>query len=194
MLELTGLLDRAREPVKRYSGGMKRRLNFGCGIVHRPRVLLLDEPTAGVDPQSRVRLLDLVREQVAAGTCVLYTTHYMEEAQDLCDRLAIMDNGCILATGTLAELRAMVGERDLLRLTGAFDPDLARGAIEALGDAGVVSAEAAVLLIAAGSASRRLPAILEAVTGSGGEVAEIILSQPSLENLFITLTGRELRE
>ena len=185
---------RAREPVKRYSGGMKRRLNFGCGIVHRPRVLLLDEPTAGVDPQSRVRLLDLVREQVAAGTCVLYTTHYMEEAQELCDRLAIMDNGCILATGTLAELRAMVGERDLLRLTGAFDPDLARGAIEALGDAGVVSAEAAVLLIAAGSASRRLPAILEAVTGSGGEVAEITLSQPSLENLFITLTGRELRE
>ena len=185
---------RDREPVKRYSGGMKRRLNFGCGIVHRPRVLLLDEPTAGVDPQSRVRLLDLVREQVAAGTCVLYTTHYMEEAQELCDRLAIMDNGCILATGTLAELRAMVGERDLLRLTGAFDPDLARGAIEALGDAGVVSAEAAVLLIAAGSASRRLPAILEAVTGSGGEVAEITLSQPSLENLFITLTGRELRE
>ena len=185
---------RAREPVKRYSGGMKRRLNFGCGIVHRPRVLLLDEPTAGVDPQSRVRLLDLVREQVAAGACVLYTTHYMEEAQELCDRLAIMDRGRILAAGTLAELRAMVGERDLLRLTGAFDPDLARGAIEALGDAGVVSAEAAVLLIAAGSASRRLPAILAAVTGSGGEVAEITLSQPSLENLFITLTGRELRE
>ena len=194
MLELTGLLDRAREPVKRYSGGMKRRLNFGCGIVHRPRILLLDEPTVGVDPQSRVRLLDLVREQVAAGTCVLYTTHYMEEAQELCDRLAIMDHGRILATGTLAELRAMVGERDLLRLAGAFDPDRTRGALEALGDAGVVSAEAGVLLIAAGAASRRLPAILEAVAASGGQVAEITLSQPSLENLFITLTGRELRE
>ena len=194
VLELTGLLDRAREPVKRYSGGMKRRLNFGCGIVHRPRILLLDEPTVGVDPQSRVRLLDLVREQVAAGTCVLYTTHYMEEAQELCDRLAIMDHGRILATGTLAELRAMVGERDLLRLAGAFDPDRTRGALEALGDAGVVSAEAGVLLIAAGAASRRLPAILEAVAASGGQVAEITLSQPSLENLFITLTGRELRE
>ena len=194
VLELTGLLDRAREPVKRYSGGMKRRLNFGCGIVHRPRVLLLDEPTVGVDPQSRVRLLDLVREQVAAGTCVLYTTHYMEEAQALCDRLAIMDHGRILAAGTLAELRTMVGERDLLRLTGEFDPGRARGAVEALGDAGVVSADDGVLLIAAGAASRRLPAILEAVAGAGGEVAEITLSQPSLENLFITLTGRELRE
>ena len=93
VLELTGLLDRAREPVKRYSGGMKRRLNFGCGIVHRPRVLLLDEPTVGVDPQSRVRLLDLVREQVAAGTCVLYTTQHMEEAQELCARLGIAARG-----------------------------------------------------------------------------------------------------
>ena len=118
----------------------------------------------------------------------------MEEAQDLCDRLAIMDHGRILAAGTLAELRAMVGERDLLRLNGAFDPDLARGAVEGLDDAEIVSADAGSLLIAAGAASRRLPAILETVAGTGGEVAEITLSQPSLENLFITLTGRELRE
>src|SRR5688572_7777802 len=96
VLERIGLADRAREAVKRFSGGMKRRLNFGCAIVHRPKVLLLDEPTVGVDPQSRVRLLDLVREEVKAGTCVLYTTHYMEEAQDLCDRLAIIDHGRLL--------------------------------------------------------------------------------------------------
>ena len=194
VLELTGLLDRAREPVKKYSGGMKRRLNFGCGIVHRPRVLLLDEPTVGVDPQSRVRLLDLVRAEVAAGTCVLYTTHYMEEAQELCDRLAIMDHGRLLAAGTLDELRAMVGERDLLRLTGAFDPESARRAIDALDDVDAVSIETGALLLAAGSASRRLPSILEAITGSGGQVAETTLSRPSLESLFIKLTGRELRE
>ena len=109
VLERTGLADRARERVKTLSGGMKRRLNFGCGIVHRPRVLLLDEPTVGVDPQSRIRLLDLVREQAGAGTCVLYTTHYMEEAQALCERLAIMDHGRILAAGTLDELRGRVG-------------------------------------------------------------------------------------
>ena len=122
VLELTGLADRGREPVKRFSGGMKRRLNFGCGIVHEPRVLLLDEPTAGVDPQSRVRLLDLVRAQARAGACVVYTTHYMEEAQALCDRLVIIDRGKVLATGTLAELRGLMGEKDLVRLTGAFDP------------------------------------------------------------------------
>ena len=194
VLELIGLLDRAREPVKKYSGGMKRRLNFGCGIVHRPRVLLLDEPTVGVDPQSRVRLLDLVRAEVAGGTCVLYTTHYMEEAQELCDRLAIMDHGRLLAAGTLDELRAMVGERDLLRLTGVFDPESARRAVDALDDVEAVSIEAGALLLAAGSAPRRLPSILGAITEAGGQVAETTLSRPSLESLFIKLTGRELRE
>ena len=120
VLELTGLQDRAREPVKQFSGGMKRRLNFACSILHSPKVLLLDEPTVGVDPQSRVRLLDLVRAEAQAGTCVLYTTHYMEEAEALCDRLAIMDHGKVIAAGTLTELRAMLAERDLLRLTGVF--------------------------------------------------------------------------
>src|SRR5207249_8181678 len=117
VVERIGLSDRAREPVKRFSGGMKRRLNFGCSIVHQPKVLLLDEPTVGVDPQSRVRLLELVREEVQAGTCVLYTTHYMEEAQELCDRIAIMDHGKLLALGTLAELRRLIGEKDIVRLT-----------------------------------------------------------------------------
>jgi ABC-2 type transport system ATP-binding protein len=112
VLELTGLQDRAREPIKQFSGGMKRRLNFACSILHSPKVLLLDEPTVGVDPQSRVRLLDLVRAEARAGTCVLYTTHYMEEAEALCDRLAIMDHGKVIAAGTLAELRSMLAERD----------------------------------------------------------------------------------
>lgn len=112
----TGLVDRAKEPIKRFSGGMKRRLNLGCGIVHRPRVLLLDKPTVGVDPQSRVRLLEVVRQQVDAGTCLLYMTHYLEEAETLCDHIAIIDHGRIIAAGTLAELRGMVGERDTVRL------------------------------------------------------------------------------
>ena len=194
VLELTGLSDRAREPVKRLSGGMKRRLNFGCGIVHRPRVLLLDEPTVGVDPQSRVRLLDMVREQARAGTCVLYTTHYMEEAQELCDRLAIMDHGRILAAGTLEELRGLLGERDLVRLTGEFEPEGTRIGIEALGDAEVVSIDSGTMLIAAGNASRRLPALFDMVAKAGGRVDETTLNRPNLESLFIKLTGRELRE
>ena len=193
VLELTGLADRAQEAVKKLSGGMKRRLNFGCGIVHRPRVLLLDEPSVGVDPQSRVRLLDMVREQARAGTCVLYTTHYMEEAQELCDRLAIMDHGRILAAGTLEELRGLLGERDLLRLTGEFEPERTRNGIEALDDAEVVSIDSGTMLIAAGAASRRLPAIFGVVAEAGGRVDETTLNRPNLESLFIKLTGRELR-
>ena len=129
LLSALGLGDRAKEPIKRFSGGMKRRLNLGCGIVHSPKVLLLDEPTAGVDPQSRVRLLELVREQVAQGTTVLYTTHYMEEAEDLCDEVAVMDQGRIIAQGTLGELRAMVGQCDVLELTGKFQPERSRQAL-----------------------------------------------------------------
>ena len=194
VLEIIGLGDRSREPVKRFSGGMKRRLNFGCAIVHRPRVLLLDEPTVGVDPQSRVRLLELVREEVKAGTCVLYTTHYMEEAQDLCDRLAIIDKGKLLAMGTLDELRRLIGERDIVRLTGRFDPHGTRLALQALESAEVVSADESTLRLAVEGATRRLPAIFSAIAGAGGEVHETSLSQPSLESLFIKLTGRELRE
>ncbi len=194
VLELAGLLDRSKEPVKRYSGGMKRRLNFACGIVHRPKALLLDEPTVGVDPQSRVRLLELVREEVRSGTCVLYTTHYMEEAQELCDRIGIIDRGRIIAMGTLQELRGLLGERDLLRLSGTFEPEAVRRALGGLDGSEVVSADAQSITLAVQEASRRLPAIFTALSQAGATVRETTLTQPSLESLFIKLTGRELRE
>ncbi len=194
VLELVGLADRAKEPVKRFSGGMKRRLNFACALVHRPKVLLLDEPTVGVDPQSRVKLLDLVRAQAAAGTCVLYTTHYMEEAESLCDLLAVVDHGRIIAHGTLSELRAQMGERDLLRLSGTFAPAAVREAVARLAGIDVVQAEAGQVTLAAARASSRLPAIFEALHAAGADVRETTLSEPSLETLFIKLTGKELRE
>jgi ABC-2 type transport system ATP-binding protein len=194
VLAAIGLLDRAKEQVKRFSGGMKRRLNLGCGIVHRPRVLLLDEPTAGVDPQSRVRLLDLVREEVARGTCVLYTTHYMEEAEDLCDSLAIMDHGRIIAQGTLAELRALVGESDVLVLSGRFDPDKSREALARIDGVDVASAEENELRLVIQGATRMLPELFTALAAAGAEIRETTLSQPSLESLFIKLTGKKLRE
>ncbi len=192
VLDLTGLIERAKEPIKRYSGGMKRRLNFACGIVHRPRVLLLDEPTVGVDPQSRVRLLELVREQARGGACVLYTTHYMEEAEALCDRLAIVDHGRICAQGTLAELRALLGERDVLRLSGAFHPEQVRKALARIEGVEVIHADEALLALAMTDASHRLPLIFAALNGS--ELRGTTLTQPSLESLFIKLTGTELRE
>ena len=193
VLAATGLEDRSREPVKRFSGGMKRRLNLACSILHQPKVLLLDEPTAGVDPQSRVRLLDLVRAQAKAGACVLYTTHYMEEAEALCDRLAIVDHGKIIASGTLAELRAMQGGLNLLRLSGLF-PAGAHAAIQSLDHIEILQADPDVLLLSLADAPRKLPAIFSALAAAGSEVRDTTLTQPSLESLFIKLTGKELRE
>ena len=192
VLEQIGLADRARDKVRTFSGGMKRRLNFGCGIIHRPRVLLLDEPTAGVDPQSRVRLLDLVREQAKSGAAVVYTTHYMEEAQELCDRIAIVDHGKLLAIGTLAELRALVAEKDLVRLSGRFDASAASKGLAELKEVDVLSVTAEAVTISARSASRQLPAIFAAL--GAADIQETTLTVPSLESLFIKLTGRELRE
>jgi ABC-2 type transport system ATP-binding protein len=194
VLEIVGLADRAKEPVKKFSGGMKRRLNFACGVVHRPQALLLDEPTVGVDPQSRARILELVREEAGRGTCVVYTTHYMEEAQALCDRLAIVDHGRIVAAGTMKELRAMMGERDLLRIAGTFEEAAVRRSLASLDGADVVAADEASLTLAVAHASSRLSAIFQALGAAGADVRETTLTQPSLETLFLKLTGKELRE
>jgi linearmycin/streptolysin S transport system ATP-binding protein len=194
VLEVVGLMDQAHEPVKKFSGGMLRRLNFGCGVVHEPRILLLDEPTVGVDSQSRLRILDLVREEATRGCCVLYVTHYMEEAEELCDRLAIIDHGQNIAMGSLAELRDMIGQKDLLRLTGTIDTDATPKALGTLDGVEILSVDPQSLVLAVEDASHKLPAIFHCLSGAGTDVQETTLTQPSLESLFIELTGRELRE
>jgi ABC-2 type transport system ATP-binding protein len=198
VLEHIGLADRAKDLPKKYSGGMKRRLNFGCGIVHQPMVLLLDEPTVGVDPQSRARLFDLVEAARDAGACVLYTTHYMEEAERLCDSLAIIDHGKIIAQGTVDELKAQLGARDALQLTGRFPDGTTRKAIESLAgeiaDLEVLNHSDDTLLLTLSSASQHLPRIFAAVGDSGGHITETSLRSPNLETLFLLLTGKELRE
>jgi ABC-2 type transport system ATP-binding protein len=194
VLDLIQLTDRAKDAVKKLSGGMKRRLNFACGIVHSPQVLLLDEPTVGVDPQSRVKLLDLVRHQAQEGRCVVYTTHYMEEAEHLCDRLGIIDHGQLIAQGTLTELRAMSGEQDLIRLTGKFPEINLPEALSSLGPVVVHDQSEEQLLFSVRGAAQHLPAVLGVVSSAGAEIRETTVTQPSLENLFIKLTGRELRE
>jgi ABC-2 type transport system ATP-binding protein len=193
-----GLADRAKDLPKEFSGGMKRRLNFGCGIVHKPSVLLLDEPTVGVDPQSRAKLFDLVEAERDSGACVLYTTHYMEEAERLCDSLAIIDHGKIIAKGTVAELKAQLGARDALQLSGTFPAEPTKAAIDVLGstisDLEILSQDEGTLMLTLSSASQHLPAIFDAVTGAGGSVSETSLRSPNLETLFLLLTGKELRE
>ena len=199
VLEYIGLSDRAKDLPKEFSGGMKRRLNFGCGIVHRPPVILLDEPTVGVDPQSRARLFDMVEAERDAGACILYTTHYMEEAERLCDSLAIIDHGKLIAQGTVDELRAKLGARDVLQLSGHFPVDATKRAIEALVDGGnhdleFIAQEEEGITLTLSQASQHLPVIFEAVSGAGGNVTETSLRSPNLETLFLLLTGTELRE
>jgi len=198
LLEHIGLADRAKDMPKEFSGGMKRRLNFGCGVVHQPKLLLLDEPTVGVDPQSRSKLFDLVEAERDAGACVLYTTHYMEEAERLCDSLAIIDHGKLIAHGTVEELKAQLGARDALQLTGEFSEEATRSALKPLStrvpDFEILSVEAGSLTLTLSHASQHLPEIFEAVRTSGGQVSETSLRSPNLETLFLLLTGKELRE
>jgi ABC-2 type transport system ATP-binding protein len=193
VLARIGLADRGAEPVKNFSGGMKRRLNFGCGLVHGPKLLLLDEPTAGVDPQSRARLLELVRELAREGAAVVYTTHYMEEAEALCDHIAIVDHGKLLASGTLAELRQRLGGRELVRLSGRFDPAAVRAAL-ATAEVEIVQCDGDVVALSARGASARLADLLLRVQQSGAELRDTVVKQPNLESLFLELTGRELRQ
>ena len=120
ILQRVGLAERDREPVSRYSGGMKRRLNLAIGLVHRPKVLLLDEPTVGIDPQARNAILEIIHDIARQGTTILFTTHHLEEAEKLCDRIAIMDHGQILQTGSVRELAKVVGDRDVVTLRGKF--------------------------------------------------------------------------
>ena len=194
VLEVIELLDRSREPVKQFSGGMKRRLNFGVGIIHSPKVVLLDEPTVGVDPQSRKKLLDLVRREAGLGTCIVYTTHYMEEAEHLCDRLAIIDHGRLIAQGTLRELRQRTAERDMIRITGQFPPEGIESLLSHFGDVKVHRSEDGQLVLSVKEAPSALPRLIDALTKAGADIRETTLSQPNLENLFIELTGKELRE
>jgi len=194
-LALVSLSERSKEPIERYSGGMLRRLNIAAGVLHKPSVILLDEPTVGLDPQTRASILDLVRSIAAGGAAVVYTTHYLDEAERLCQRVGIIDHGAILAEGTLAELRRAAGEREIVALRGTFRPDRVPAAFARAEDAQIIKANEEELLLSLGSggAERQLSSLLALAT-EVGEIREVAVKQPSLENLFIKLTGRELRE
>ena len=194
VLGVIGLADRAREQTKNYSGGMQRRLNIGIGLLHRPRLLVLDEPTVGVDPQSRNAILESVEELSAAGMGVLYTTHYMEEAERLCDRIGIVDLGELKAEGTRADLVALVGERDRVRVEGTGDLAAAAAACSALPavEASSVQGDAIQLLVR--SARNLLPELLGKIAGAGVAVKAVEVDEPNLEAVFLHVTGKALRD
>ncbi len=194
VLEIVDLSDRAGERTDTYSGGMKRRLNIGVGLLHRPRLLVLDEPTVGVDPQSRNAILSSVEALSAEGMGILYTTHYMEEAERLCDRIGIIDEGRIIAEGTRRELVALVGGLD--RVTLAATGDVAGAAEELRAVDGVREAKSrdgAVDLLVV-EARRLLPELLAAVPRDGVAIKSVEVIEPDLEAVFLHLTGKALRD
>jgi ABC-2 type transport system ATP-binding protein len=193
-LERVGLGGRAKEPSKRFSGGMKRRLNLAIGLVHEPKVLLLDEPTVGIDPQARINILDVVREAADAGTTVLYTTHYLEEAEQLCRRIGIVDKGRLLAEGTLDELQQIVGQGVLVSLRGDFPGTELSAMAAALLGVTVVSVADGEAVLSVEEAEHTVPDLLSRLLGQQWDLADISLKKPSLEDVFIRLTGRELRD
>ena len=193
-LELTDLTDRRNDRVESYSGGMKRRLNIAAGLLHHPKLLVLDEPTVGVDPQSRHAILERVQSFGRSGMSVLYTTHYMEEAERVCDRVGIIDHGRLIAEGTRRELVARLGERDHIDLSASGDlEELAATCRAVAGVVGAAAADDCVHLIA-DDGRRVLPAVLEAANHAGVSVNSVEVKEADLEAVFLHLTGTALRE
>jgi ABC-2 type transport system ATP-binding protein len=194
VLEVTGLTDRAGDQTKKYSGGMKRRLNIGIGLLHRPRLLILDEPTVGVDPQSRNAILASVQGLSGEGMAVLYTTHYMEEAERLCDRVGIIDHGKLIAEGTRRRLVSLVGERDRVRLSAAGELDKAAAALSSRPWVHEATAAGEGIDLVVDDARENLPAIFTDVAVAGAVIRSVEVAEPDLEAVFLHLTGRALRD
>ena len=194
VLELVGLFDRADDRVETFSGGMKRRLNIGAGLVHHPRLLVLDEPTVGVDPQSRHAILENVQALGSSGMAVLYTTHYMEEAERICDRVGIMDRGTLIAEGTRRELVAQIAEHDHVKLTASGDLEaFARACRSAHQVTGAYVSPGAVDVVVA-EGRRFLPRVIEIAEQCDVTISGIEVTEPDLEAVFLHLTGTALRE
>jgi len=191
VLALVALDGRAHEPVGQFSGGMRRRLNLACGILHRPRVVLLDEPTAGVDPQSRERIFEAVETLARDGAAVLYSTHYMEEAQRLCAQVVLLDDGHVVATGTPAELVAQTGMRPRVELRTAHP--LPAGWLDAAPVARLVEHEGTAITLEV-THDPDVASVLLAVVRAGGDVVEMSVHHPDLADAFFVLTGRALRD
>ncbi len=194
VLEIIGLTDRAKEQVKKYSGGMKRRVNIGIALLHKPQIIYMDEPTVGIDPQSRRSILDSVLKLKTEGTTVLYTTHYMEEAQELSDHIAIMDQGKMIAIGTHEELVKIVGAMDRITVTINAESAKVLEAWKAIRGVTQVSANDGTLTILADDSNRVLPRLFETAASNGARITSVAIQEPNLETVFLHLTGKALRD
>ena len=194
VLELIGLADRQKERVSKFSGGMKRRVNIGIALLHTPDVIIMDEPTVGIDPQSRRHILDGVIAFNKQGGSILYTTHYMEEAQELSNHIAIMDEGKVIANGTHAELVQIVGEQDRIDLELNSEAGPVVEAWRFTPGVSQVAAEDGVAHLLVDDSNLVLPRIFEVANNAGVRITSVEIQEPNLETVFLHLTGRALRD
>ncbi len=194
ILDLVGLLDRKNDAVKTFSGGMKRRVNIASALLHNPQVLLMDEPTVGVDPQSRNRIFEVIEKLNSEGKTIIYTTHYMEEAERLCDTIAIIDEGKIAAQGSLGQLREISEVKDVLiiELGNFTDLDLSslRNEIAVM----EVDKEKKSIKVSCQNLGEEITSILEKIKALGGIITSIDTQKANLETIFLKLTGKQLRD
>ncbi len=194
VLELIGLTDRQKGRIEKFSGGMKRRVNIGVALLHKPDVIIMDEPTVGIDPQSRRHILDGVLEFNRQGVTILYTTHYMEEAQELSSHIAIMDHGELIAIGTHNQLVEIVGEQDRIDIQLSEDSPPLLETWRGIEGVNQVSAEVGSICILSGDSNLVLPSLFETATREGVRITSVEIQEPNLETVFLHLTGRALRD
>ena len=196
VLEQIGLVDKAKNRVKTYSGGMKRRVNIGVGLLHKPRLLFMDEPTVGIDPQSRRAILDTVKDLNKHGMTVLYTTHYMEEAAELSNRVGIIDHGELIALGTQDELTKQVGQTDtlILHINENEDPEALASSLKGMPGILEANASAHEVSIITHAAEDILASVVRKANERGIKIRSMDIREPNLEAVFLHLTGRALRD
>jgi ABC-2 type transport system ATP-binding protein len=194
VLDIIGLADRQKDYVGKFSGGMKRRVNIGAALLHKPQVVIMDEPTVGIDPQSRRHILDNVVELNCQGMTVLYTTHYMEEAAELSRHIAIMDKGKIIAYGTHAELIKLVGGQTRIDLTLNAEGEKVFAAWKVVEGVEKIDALDGKVTALVDDSNRVLPRLFDAAAKLGARITSVDIQEPNLETVFLHLTGRALRD
>lgn len=193
-LEFTGLSEKGKDYPKKFSGGMKRRLNIACAIVHHPKLIIMDEPTVGIDPQSRNHILQSIKELNKLGSTIIYTSHYMEEVEELCTRLVIMDHGRIIAKGTKEELENMVAVDDRVSIELSSMNYTIIDNIKKINGIKECSASGNILSIISKKHSKNLGRVIDCLSETDTEILSLNIERPSLESVFLTLTGRSLRD
>lgn len=194
VLQVIGLTERQHDRVGAFSGGMKRRVNIGAALLHKPAVIIMDEPTVGIDPQSRRYILDNVKELMRQGMTVLYTTHYMEEAAELSDHIAIMDQGQIIAYGTHDELIRLVGEQTRLDLGLSVEAERILPAWQEVEGVFQATASDGIATVLVDDSNRVLPRLFESAGKAGVRINSVDIHEPNLESVFLHLTGKALRD